>query len=44
MERVDGFYRPEKGDQCWANINCTTANYDIAKQDIYGYLIFEEID
>ena len=44
VERVDGFYRPEKGDQCWANINCTTADYDIAKQDIYGYLIFEEID
>ena len=44
VERVDGFYRPEKGDQCWVNINCTTAKYDIAKKDIYGYLIFEEID
>jgi len=44
VERVDGFYRPEKGDQCWANINCTTAIYDIAKKDIYGYLIFEKID
>ena len=44
VERVDGFYRPENGDQCWANINCTTSIYDIAKKDIYGYLIFEEID
>ena len=44
VERVDGFYRPEEGDQCWSNINCTTSNYDIAKKDIYGYLIFEEID
>lgn len=43
-ERADGFYRPESGDQCWANIKCTTANYKIANKDIYGYLIFEKID
>ena len=43
-KRVDGFYRPEIGDQCWASINCTTANYKFANKDIFGYLIFEKID